>query len=50
MDAIETLQAESLRCHLAMQPRVLALTPMLQSVQGAVTAVLRAQGYVFDAG
>ena len=50
MNAIETLQAESLRCHLAMQPRVLALTPMLQSVQRSVTAVLCEQGYVFDDG
>jgi glutamate-ammonia-ligase adenylyltransferase len=49
MDAIEVLQAESLRCHLAMQSRVVALTPVLQAVRRAVATVLREHGYIFEA-
>jgi glutamate-ammonia-ligase adenylyltransferase len=50
MDAIELLQAESLRCHLAMRPRVVALTPALQGMQRAVGVVLCGHGYAFGAG
>ncbi|MFY8062013.1 MAG: bifunctional [glutamate--ammonia ligase]-adenylyl-L-tyrosine phosphorylase/[glutamate--ammonia-ligase] adenylyltransferase [Arenimonas sp.] len=50
MNAIELLQAESLRCHLAMRPRVVVMTPALQGMQRAVGAVLCGHGYAFDAG
>ena len=46
-EGIEVLQAESLRCHLAMRPRVVAPAPALQAVRDAVGKILQAHGYDF---
>lgn len=46
-ESIEALQAESLRCHLAMRPRVVTPSTSLQAVQDAVGTILRDHGYDF---
>ena len=46
-EGIEVLQAESLRCHLAMRPRVVAPASALQAVRDAVGTILRDHGYDF---
>ena len=46
-EGIEVLQAESLRCHLAMRPRVVAPAPALQAVRDAVGKILQDHGYDF---
>jgi glutamate-ammonia-ligase adenylyltransferase len=46
-EGIEVLQAESLRCHLAMRPRVVASCPALQAVRDAVGKILQDHGYIF---
>ena len=46
-EGIEVLQAESLRCHLAMRPRVVAPASALQAVRDAVGKILQDHGYIF---
>jgi glutamate-ammonia-ligase adenylyltransferase len=47
-EGIEALQAESLRCHLAQQPRVVVPTPALQALRQSVREVLHHHGLAFE--
>lgn len=48
VEGIEVLQAESLRCHLALQPRIVVPSAALQALLQSIRRVLHRHGFAFE--